>query len=175
MPKGSSAALKNDKMNGECHPDALITPDKKVQQQNMSNGSSSRRLFANDCKQKDVTAIQEDSEEVQSRKRPCECSCSCSEAPLCSSRAGISLGRDHAKRQATRRLFGGSPTAEQLESYFRAAEEQVCDLHVRAPNLCMWSVLGELLILGWVSSKQDVDILRLSSEVKSIAPLPPRV
>ena len=104
--------------------EALITPDKKIQQQNGSGGSSSRRLFANgEPSQRDVNSSMGDCDEVQSRKRPCQAQCS-HEAPAVDEQ-GTST-REQTKRQATRRLFGSSPSPEQMDQFFKKSELQVC-------------------------------------------------
>ncbi|EIE18389.1 hypothetical protein COCSUDRAFT_60353 [Coccomyxa subellipsoidea C-169] len=102
--------------------DALITPDKKLQQQNGSAGSSSRRLFGvGEPTQKDVSSGGGESEEVQSRKRPCHDQCSY-DAPIMDQQG--TLGGEQTKRQATRRLFGSSPSPEQMDQFFKNAEQQ---------------------------------------------------
>ncbi len=104
--------------------DALITPDKKLQQQNGSAGSSSRRLFGmGEPTQKDVSSGSGEGEEVQSRKRPCQDQCS-HDAPIVDQQG--TLGGEQTKRQATRRLFGSSPSPEQMDQFFKNAEQQVC-------------------------------------------------
>lgn len=103
--------------------DALITPDKKVQQHNGAGGSSSRRLFANgEPTHKDVNSYSEDFEEVQSRKRPCQGHHSCDAQSTNEQDACI---REQRKRQATRRLFGSSPSPEEMDLFFKTAEHQV--------------------------------------------------
>lgn len=103
--------------------DALITPDKKVQQLNGPGGSSSRRLFANgEPTHKDVNSSLGESEEVQSRKRPCEAYCSYDAPSMNEQDACI---REQRKRQATRRLFGSSPSPEEMDLFFKTAEHQV--------------------------------------------------
>lgn len=122
-----STALQGNEQDEEGRSEALITPDRKIQQQNVSAGSSSRRLFADKNTQKEE--VLEEGAEVQSRKRPCECSTSYAEAEVGGSESRQELPREQAKRQATRRLFGETPSAEQLELYFRAAEEEVMSRH----------------------------------------------
>lgn len=109
--------------------DALITPDKKVQQLNGSGGSSSRRLFANgEPTHKDVNSYSGEFEEVQSRKRPCEGYPSCDAQSINQQDTCI---REQRKRQATRRLFGSSPSPEEMDLFFKTAEQQVwrCQLN----------------------------------------------
>lgn len=137
--------------------EALITPDKKLQQQSGSAGSSSRRLFASgEPTQRDVNSSTGDCEEVQSRKRFCQAQCSY-DAPAVGEQETST--REQTKRQATRRLFGCSPSPEQMDQFFKDAELQVCSLPISClDHLCImatmapWRFLYTQMLTSWTRS-----------------------
>lgn len=106
-------------------PEAMVTPDKKINVPTGSTGSSARRILFNNKKHRelpDAAVLEgEEFEEVDSRSRLCPPvttgACPVGEATRLPSSGHL--------RAAAASLFGHMPKAQQVGEYFQAAEQQV--------------------------------------------------
>ena len=106
-------------------PEAMITPDKKIQVPTGSTGSSARRILFNNKKHRELpdaaVLLGEDLEEVQSKSQLCppvpSGACPISDPARMSSSGNL--------RAAAVGLFGNMPKAQQMGEYFQVAEQQV--------------------------------------------------